>query len=98
MVAQMRSLTEAIREKRVQLSTFRAIPVTACRRARDPVSKMHRHFPGQIVDKRHQSEFNQRCELDFITAYGVREGGTAWMASPQIKPLQFTRVPFAALE
>ena len=28
---------------------------------------LHRHFPGQVVDKRHILEFNQRCE-SIITA------------------------------
>jgi len=53
----------------------------------DSVSKMHRHFPGQIVDKRHQSEFNQRCE-SIITALAgcakaVRLMAPDWV---QIKP------------
>ncbi len=51
------------------------------------MSKMHRHFPGQIVDKRHQSEFNQRCE-SIITALSgcakaVRLLAPEWL---QIKP------------
>lgn len=66
-VAQMRSLTEAIREKRVLVKHVPGHTGHGLQESSDSVSKMHRHFPGQIVDKRHQSEFNQRCE-SIITA------------------------------
>ena len=66
-VAQMRSHTEAIREKRVLVKHVPGHTGHGLQESSDSVSKMHRHFPGQIVDKRHQSEFNQRCE-SIITA------------------------------
>lgn len=86
-VAQMRSLTEAIREKRVLVKHVPGHTGHGLQESSDSVSKMHRHFPGQIVDKRHQSEFNQRCE-SIITALAgcakaVRLMGPDWV---QIKP------------
>lgn len=86
-VAQMRSLTEAIREKRVLVKHVPGHTGHGLQESSDSVSKMHRHFPGQIVDKRHQSEFNQRCE-SIITALAgcakaVRLMAPDWM---QIKP------------
>ena len=61
-MAQMSALTEAIREKRVLVKHVPGHTGHGLQESSDSVSKMHRHFPGQIVDKRHQSEFNQRCE------------------------------------
>lgn len=86
-VAQMRSLTEAIREKRVLVKHVPGHTGHGLQESSDSVSKMHRHFPGQIVDKRHQSEFNQRCE-SIITALAgcakaVRLMTPDWV---QIKP------------
>lgn len=86
-VAQMRSLTEAIREKRVLVRHVPGHTGHGLQESSDSVSKMHRHFPGQIVDKRHQSEFNQRCE-SIITALAgcakaVRLMAPDWV---QIKP------------
>lgn len=86
-VAQMRSLTEAIREKRVLVKHVPGHTGHCLQESSDSVSKMHRHFPGQIVDKRHQSEFNQRCE-SIITALAgcakaVRLMAPDWV---QIKP------------
>lgn len=86
-VAQMRSLTEAIREKRVLVKHVPGHTGHGLQESSDSVSKMHRHFPGQIVDKRHQSEFNQRCE-SIITALAgcakaVRLLAPEWL---QIKP------------
>ena len=86
-VAQMRSLTEAIREKRVLVKHVPGHTGHGLLESSDSVSKMHRHFPGQIVDKRHQSEFNQRCE-SIITALAgcakaVRLMAPDWV---QIKP------------
>ncbi len=86
-VAQMRSLTEAIREKRVLVKHVPGHTGHGLQESSDSVSKMHRHFPGQIVDKRHQSEFNQRCE-SIITALSgcakaVRLMAPDWV---QIKP------------
>lgn len=86
-VAQMRSLTEAIREKRVLVKHIPGHTGHGLQESSDSVSKMHRHFPGQIVDKRHQSEFNQRCE-SIITALAgcakaVRLMAPDWV---QIKP------------
>lgn len=86
-VAQMRALTEAIREKRVLVKHVPGHTGHGLQESSDSVSKMHRHFPGQIVDKRHQSEFNQRCE-SIITALAgcakaVRLMAPDWM---QIKP------------
>ncbi len=86
-VAQMRSLTEAIREKRVLVKHVPGHTGHGLQESSDSVSKMHRHFPGQIVDKRHQSEFNQRCE-SIITALSgcakaVRLLAPEWL---QIKP------------
>lgn len=86
-VAQMRSLTEAIREKRVLVKHVPGHTGHGLQESSDSVSKMHRHFPGQIVDKRHQSEFNQRCE-SIITALAgcakaVRLMAPDWV---QIKP------------
>lgn len=86
-VAQMRSLTEAIREKRVLVKHVPGHTGHGLQESSDSVSKMHRHFPGQIVDKRHQSEFNQRCE-SIITALAgcakaVRLVAPDWV---QIKP------------
>ena len=66
-VSQMRALTQAIREKRVLVKHVTGHTGHGLQESSDSVSKMHRHFPGQIVDKRHQSEFNQRCE-SIITA------------------------------
>ena len=85
--AQMRSLTEAIREKRVLVKHVPGHTGHGLQESSDSVSKMHRHFPGQIVDKRHQSEFNQRCE-SIITALAgcakaVRLMAPDWV---QIKP------------
>ena len=86
-VAQMRSLTEAIRKKRVLVKHVPGHTGHGLQESSDSVSKMHRHFPGQIVDKRHQSEFNQRCE-SIITALAgcakaVRLMAPDWV---QIKP------------
>lgn len=86
-IAQMRSLTEAIREKRVLVKHVPGHTGHGLQESSDSVSKMHRHFPGQIVDKRHQSEFNQRCE-SIITALSgcakaVRLMAPDWV---QIKP------------
>ena len=86
-VAQMRSLTEAIREKRVLVKHVPGHTGHGLQESSDSVSKMHRHFPGQIVDKRHQSEFNQRCQ-SIITALAgcakaVRLMAPDWV---QIKP------------
>lgn len=86
-VAQMRSLTEAIREKRVLVKHVPGHTGHGLQESSDSVSKMHRHFPGQVVDKRHQSEFNQRCE-SIITALAgcakaVRLMAPDWV---QIKP------------
>lgn len=86
-VAQMRSLTEAIREKRVLVKHVPGHTGHGLQESSDSVSKMHRHFPGQIVDKRHQSEFNQCCE-SIITALAgcakaVRLMAPDWV---QIKP------------
>ena len=86
-VAQMRSLTEAIREKRVLVKHVPGHTGHGLQESSDSVSKMHRHFPGQSVDKRHQSEFNQRCE-SIITALAgcakaVRLMAPDWV---QIKP------------
>ena len=86
-VAQMRSLTEAIREKRVLVKHVPGHTGHGLQESSDSVSKMHRHFLGQIVDKRHQSEFNQRCE-SIITALAgcakaVRLMAPDWV---QIKP------------
>ena len=86
-VAQMRSLTEAIREKRVLVKHVPGHTGHGLQESSVSVSKMHRHFPGQIVDKRHQSEFNQRCE-SIITALAgcakaVRLMAPDWV---QIKP------------
>lgn len=86
-VAQMRSLTEAIREKRVLVKHVPGHTGHGLQESSDSVSKMHRHFPGQIVDKRHRSEFNQRCE-SIITALAgcakaVRLMAPDWV---QIKP------------
>lgn len=86
-VTQMRSLTEAIREKRVLVKHVPGHTGHGLQESSDSVSKMHRHFPGQIVDKRHQSEFNQRCE-SIITALAgcakaVRLMAPDWV---QIKP------------
>ena len=86
-VAQMRSLTEAIREKRVLVKHVPGHTGHGLQESSDSVSKMHRHFPGKIVDKRHQSEFNQRCE-SIITALAgcakaVRLMAPDWV---QIKP------------
>ena len=86
-VAQMRSLTEAIREKRVLVKHVPGHTGHGLQESSDYVSKKHRHFPGQIVDKRHQSEFNQRCE-SIITALAgcakaVRLMAPDWV---QIKP------------
>ena len=86
-VAQMRSLTEAIREKRVLVKHVPGHTGHGLQESSDSVSKMHRHFPGQIVDKQHQSEFNQRCE-SIITALAgcakaVRLMAPDWV---QIKP------------
>lgn len=86
-VAQMRSLTEAIREKRVLVKHVPGHTGHGLQESSDSVSKMHRHFPGQIVDKRHQGEFNQRCE-SIITALAgcakaVRLMAPDWV---QIKP------------
>lgn len=86
-VAQMRSLTEAIREKRVLVKHVPGHTGHGLQESSDSVSKMHRHFPGQIVDKRYQSEFNQRCE-SIITALAgcakaVRLMAPDWV---QIKP------------
>lgn len=86
-VAQMRSLTEAIREKRVLVKHVPGHTGHGLQESSDSVSKMHRHFPGQIVDKRHQSEFDQRCE-SIITALAgcakaVRLMAPDWV---QIKP------------
>ena len=86
-VAQMRSLTEAIREKRVLVKHVPGHTGHGLQESSDSVSKMHRHFPGQIVDNRHQSEFNQRCE-SIITALAgcakaVRLMAPDWV---QIKP------------
>lgn len=86
-VAQTRSLTEAIREKRVLVKHVPGHTGHGLQESSDSVSKMHRHFPGQIVDKRHQSEFNQRCE-SIITALAgcakaVRLMAPDWV---QIKP------------
>lgn len=86
-VAQMRSLTEAIREKRVLVKHVPGHTGHGLQESSDSVSKMHRHFPGQIVDKRHQSEFNQRCESIIIALAGcakaVRLMAPDWV---QIKP------------
>ena len=86
-VAQMRELTEAIRQKRVLVKHVPGHTGHGLQESSDSVSKMHRHFPGQIVDKRHQNEFNQRCE-SIITALAgcakaVRLAAPEWL---QIKP------------
>ena len=48
-MAQMRALTEAIREKRVLVKHVPGHTGHGLQESSDSVSKMHRHFPGQIV-------------------------------------------------
>lgn len=64
---EMERLTAAIRERRVLVKHIPGHTGHGLQESSDSVSKMHRHFPGQIVDKGHVSEFNQRCE-SIITA------------------------------
>lgn len=66
-LALMEKLTEAIRERRVIVKHVPGHTGHGLQESSDSVSKMHRHFPGQVVDKSHVSEFNQRCE-SIITA------------------------------
>ena len=66
-ITEMTRLTEAIRSRRVIVKHVPGHTGHGLQESSDSVSKMHRHFPGQVVDKRHILEFNQRCE-SIITA------------------------------
>lgn len=66
-VEQVSRMTEAIRARRVIVKHVPGHSGHGLQESSDSVSKMHRHFPGQVVDKRHVPEFNQRCE-SIITA------------------------------
>ena len=66
-ITEMTRLTEAIRSRRVIVKHVPGHTGHGLQESSDSVSKMHRHFPGQGVDKRHILEFNQRCE-SIITA------------------------------
>ncbi|GGH64663.1 RNase H family protein [Rothia aerolata] len=66
-LAEMTSLTEAIRERRVIVKHVPGHTGHGLQEASDSVSKMHRHFPGQIVEKCNLLEFNRRCD-SIITA------------------------------
>ncbi|MDO5750514.1 MAG: ribonuclease HI [Rothia sp. (in: high G+C Gram-positive bacteria)] len=63
----MSRMTEAIRARRVIVKHVPGHTGHGLQESSDSVSKMHRHFPGQVVEKRHIPEFNQRCE-SIITA------------------------------
>ena len=86
-IAEMEQLTAAIRAHRVIVKHVPGHTGHGLQESSDSVSKMHRHFPGQIVDKRHTVEFNRRCE-SIITALSgckkaVRLPSPEWL---QIKP------------
>lgn len=66
-VEEMTELTEAIREHRVLVKHVPGHAGHGLQESSDSVSKMHRHFPGQIVEKCNVIEFNRRCE-SIITA------------------------------
>lgn len=66
-IDEMQKLTEAIRERRVLVKHIPGHSGHGLQESSDSVSKMHRHFPGQIVDKTNVGEFNKRCE-SIITA------------------------------
>lgn len=61
-VDEMMRMTQAIRSRRVIVKHVPGHTGHGLQESSDSVSKMHRHFPGQVVDKRHMLEFNQRCE------------------------------------
>lgn len=66
-VEEMTELTEAIRERRVIVKHVPGHTGHGLQESSDSVSKMHRHFPGQVVEKCNVMEFNRRCE-SIITA------------------------------
>ncbi|MFW0179433.1 RNase H family protein [Rothia sp. CCM 9418] len=61
-VAEMMKLTEAIRDYRVIVKHIPGHSGHGLQESSDSVSKMHRHFPGQVVAKGYVHAFNQRCE------------------------------------
>lgn len=84
---EMSKLTEAIRERRVLVKHIPGHTGHGLQESSDSVSKMHRHFPGQVVTKCNLAEFNRRCE-SIITALAgcnkaVRLICPEWM---QIRP------------
>lgn len=86
-VAEMTLLTEAIRERRVLVKHIPGHTGHGLQESSDSVSKMHRHFPGQVVAKCNLAEFNRRCE-SIITALSgcdkaVRLSCPEWL---QIRP------------
>ncbi|GAA1748659.1 ribonuclease HI [Rothia terrae] len=66
-IQEMTDLTTAIRERRVLVKHVPGHTGHGLQESSDSVSKMHRHFPGQIVEKCDMAEFNRRCE-SIITA------------------------------
>lgn len=64
---EMTELTAAIRERRVIVKHIPGHTGHGLQESSDSVSKMHRHFPGQVVEKCNLAEFNRRCE-SIITA------------------------------
>lgn len=63
----MTSLCEAIREHRVIVEYIPGHSGHGLQESSDSVSKMHRHFPGQVVETGFVNQFNKRCE-SIITA------------------------------
>lgn len=63
----MTGLCEAIREHRVIVKHVPGHTGHGLQESSDSVSKMHRHFPGQVVEHGFITQFNKRCE-SIITA------------------------------
>lgn len=72
-VDEMEKLTAAIRERRVLVKHIPGHTGHGLQESSDSVSKMHRHFPGQIVEKANITEFNKRCESIIIALSGCEK-------------------------
>ncbi|MDO4253186.1 MAG: ribonuclease HI [Rothia sp. (in: high G+C Gram-positive bacteria)] len=72
-LTEMAAFTEAIRERRVLVKHIPGHSGHGLQESSDSVSKMHRHFPGQVVEKCDLQEFNRRCESIIMALSGCQK-------------------------
>lgn len=72
-VEEMTELCAAIRDRRVLVKHIPGHTGHGLQESSDSVSKMHRHFPGQIVEKCNLVEFNRRCESIIMALTGCEK-------------------------